>query len=113
MVVIGFLCNPYSLTRNTTMTPHVVDFYDLTPCCPFTTDTHNSLENTSGTGIITSNYSVVIQEQSMLDKIGTWFSGLSQPVQVAIVAAVGIAVIVGLLLGGNFMSTVDGVLGVK
>jgi len=95
------------------MTPHVVDFYDLTPCCPFTTDTHNSLENTSGTGIITSNYCVVIQEQSMLDKIGTWFSGLSQPVQIAVVAAVGVAVVVGLLLGGNFMSTVDGVLGVK
>lgn len=95
------------------MSPNVVDFYDLTPCCPFTTGTHNSLENTSETGIITSNYSVVIQEQSMLDKIGTWFSGLSQPVQVAIVAAVGIAVVIGLLLGGNFMGTVDGVLGVK
>ena len=49
----------------------------------------------------------------MLGKIGTWFNGLSQPVQIAIVAAVGIAVVVGLLLGGNFMSTVDGVLGVK
>ena len=48
---------------------------------------------------------VDVQEQAMLDKIGTWFGGLSQPVQ--------IAVVVGLLLGGNFMSTVDGVLGVK
>ncbi len=95
------------------MSPNVVDFYDLTPCCPFTTDTHNSLENTSGTGIITSNYSGTVQEQAMLDKIGTWFGSLSQPVQITIVAAVGIAVIVGLLLGGNFMSTVDGVLGVK
>ncbi len=96
------------------MSPHVVDFYDLTPCYPFTTDTHNSLENTSETGIITSNYSGTVQEQaSMLDKIGTWFGQLSQPVQIAIVAAVGIAVVVGLLLGGNFMSTVDGVLGVK
>ena len=96
------------------MTPHVVDFYDLTPCYPFTTDTHSAIENTSETGIITSNYSGTVQEQvSMLDKIGTWFNGLSQPVQIAIVAAVGIAVVVGLLLGGNFMSTVDGVLGVK
>lgn len=96
------------------MTPHVVDFYDLTPCCPFTTDTHNSLENTSETGIITSNYNVVdVQEQAMLSKIGTWFGNLSQPVQIAIVAAVGVAIVVGLLLGGNFMSTVDGVLGVK
>jgi hypothetical protein len=49
----------------------------------------------------------------MLNKIGTWFGSLSQPVQIAVVAAVGIAVVVGLLLGGNFMSTVDGVLGVK
>lgn len=56
---------------------------------------------------------VDVQEQAMLDKIGTWFGGLSQPVQIAVVAAVGIAVVVGLLLGGNFMSTVDGVLGVK
>ena len=96
------------------MTPHVVDFYDRTPCYPFTTDTHSAIENTSETGIITSNYSGTVQEQvSMLDKIGTWFNGLSQPVQIAIVAAVGIAVVVGLLLGGNFMSTVDGVLGVK
>ena len=95
------------------MTPHVVDFYDLTPCYPFTTDTHSAIENTSETGIITSNYSGTVQEQAMLGKIGTWFNGLSQPVQIAIVAAVGIAVIVGLLLGGNFMSTVDGVLGVK
>ena len=49
----------------------------------------------------------------MLGKIGTWFSGLSQPVQITIVVAVGVAIVVGLLLGGNFMSTVDGVLGVK
>ena len=49
----------------------------------------------------------------MLSKIGTWFSGLSQPVQIAVVATVGVAIVVGLLLGGNFMSTVDGVLGVK
>jgi hypothetical protein len=95
------------------MSPHVVDFYDLTPCCPFTTGTHNSLENTGETGIITSNYDAVIKEKAMLGKIGTWFSGLSQPVQIAVVAAVGVAVVVGLLLGGNFMSTVDGVLGVK
>ena len=56
---------------------------------------------------------VDVQEQAMLNKIGTWFGSLSQPVQIAVVAAVGIAVVVGLLLGGNFMSTVDGVLGVK
>lgn len=49
----------------------------------------------------------------MLDKIGTWFGSLSQPVQITIVATVGVAIVVGLLLGGNFMSTVDGVLGVK
>ena len=46
----------------------------------------------------------------MLGKIGTWFGQLSQPVQIAIVATVGVAIVVGLLLGGNFMSTVDGVL---
>ena len=95
------------------MTPHVVDFYDLTPCHPVTSHTHSAIENTSETGIITSNYSGTVQEQAMLDKIGTWFGSLSQPVQIAIVATVGIAVVVGLLLGGNFMSTVDGVLGVK
>ena len=95
------------------MSPHVVDFYDLTPCYPFTTDTHSAIENTSETGIITSNYSGTVQEQAMLDKIGTWFGSLSQPVQITIVATVGVAIVVGLLLGGNFMSTVDGVLGVK
>lgn len=56
---------------------------------------------------------VDVQEQAMLDKIGTWFGSLSQPVQITIVATVGVAIVVGLLLGGNFMSTVDGVLGVK
>lgn len=45
--------------------------------------------------------------------IADWFGGLSTPVQIAIVATVGVAVVVGLLLGGNFMGTVDGVLGVK
>ena len=48
-----------------------------------------------------------------MKQVVAWFGGLSTPVQIAIVAAVGVAVVVGLLLGGNFMSTVDGVLGVK
>ena len=45
--------------------------------------------------------------------IADWFGGLSTPVQISIVVAVGVAVVVGLLLGGNFIPTVNGVLGVK
>jgi len=90
------------------MSPHVVDFYDLTPCCPFTTDTHNSLENTSETGIITSNYNVVdVQEQSMLSRIGTWFTQLSQMVQVAIIAAVVAVVLIVFVFSGALSSITD------
>ncbi len=48
-----------------------------------------------------------------MKQIAAWFGGLSMPVQIAIVAAVGVAVVVGLLLGGNFMPTVDRLLEVK
>ncbi len=45
--------------------------------------------------------------------ISEWFGGLDKAVQISIVAVVGVAIVVGLLLGGNFMPTVNGVLGVK
>ncbi len=45
--------------------------------------------------------------------ISEWFGNLDKAVQISIVVVVGVAIVVGLLMGGNFMSTVDGVLGVK
>lgn len=48
-----------------------------------------------------------------MKQIAAWFGGLSTPVQITVVIAVGVAVVVGLLLGGNFFPTINGLLGVK
>ncbi len=48
-----------------------------------------------------------------MQAIGSWFSKLKAPVQIAVVVVVGVAVVVGLLLGGNFFPTINGLLGVK